>query len=386
MKKNNKTKLLVVIKCIFCIVLCYFLSTILFDWNRVIHLKNFVYLSHPMSTNAADSMHYAVVDADICFCNSGSGISEECYTFYIKNQKKDSLIAKPQISTVDTLAALFCPSIINKRDVSSGLNILQKVGKRNKGIENAFGVIRFSSQNRSHIEHHNVQLYQGGNSNSFVVQKNNTYENAYLEFWEEEDVFYSLLEALRKWELDEYRTSIFRFTEENLIVNTYYGFGETADSAVVINPRKNTSWTDILDLLLSPYDISKARYDCSFMVYELDSTNVHIRFNEGVEISDIDNSNLVAKDVNKLDFVNLGLYLPKGMSDVFYRNFDGRSTTTLFDGWDLRDYKQNQMLSFNVKFLESRNLQWIRLFFLTTIIAFLIAMIGKYLMQLFKTR
>lgn len=386
MKKNNNAKFLVVVKCLLCIVLCFFLSTLLFEWNRVMHFKNFIYLSHPMSKNAADSKHYAAVDAEIYFSNGRAGISEECYTFYIRNHKKDSVIAHPQVSTVDTLAAFFCPSIIHKRNVSSGRDLLQKVIKSNGVIENAFGVIRFSSPGRSEFERHKMELYNGGNSNSFIVQKSNTYENAYLEFWAEEDVFYTLLASLRKWELDEYRTSIFRFSDEDLMVNTYYGLGEHIDSAVVIKPQKKTSWTDFFNLLFAPYDISKATYDCMFLTNELDSTNVLIRFNESVEISKIDNASLVSKDLNSLRFSNLGVRPSINLLDGFYISFDGKPKTFNYDGWALRNYKRNEVLSFNVKFLESRSLQWIRLFFLTTIIAYLIAMVGKYLMQLLKKR
>lgn len=385
MKKNSLTKLKSLAKCILCIVLCYYLITILLSWNRIMHFKNYVYLSHPMSSKAYSDCHFTIANVKLCFSNKNTGIQDERYEFSICNKKKDSLIVRPQVSTIDTLGAFFTPSILNNRDVAIGQNLLGKVQRRNGGhINNAFGAIRFSSPFNNSTKYHEVELYQGGNPNSYIINKNNTYDNASAEFWHEEDVFYTLLDALRKWELDEYRTSIFRFSDEGLMVNTYYGLGEHNDSTVIIKPKENTSWTDFLNLLLAPYDISKAKYDCMFMAYELDSTNVQIRFNESVEISEIDNSSFVDKDLNSLRFSNWGVRQSVNLTDGFYISFDGKSKTSNYDGWAIRNYKEDEALSFNVKFLESRTLQWFRLFFLTTIIAYLLAIIAKEFFHLVK--
>lgn len=384
MKKNCLTKLKCLAKCFFCMALCYYLITVLLSWNRVMHFKNYVYLSHPMSSKAYSDCHFTIADVKLCFSNEETGVQDECYVFSIRNKKKDSLIARPQVSSIDTLGAFFTPSVLNNRNVAMGLNLLGKVKNRNGGqINNAFGAIRFSSPINNSINHHEVEIYQGGNQNSYIINKNNTYDNALAEFWDEEDTFYTLLDAFRKWELSEYKTSIFRFNDEELMVNTYYGLGGENDSTVIIKPKENTSWTDFLNILLAPYDISKAKYDCTFMTYEVDSTNVLIRFNEPVEISDIDNALLVAKDMNSLRFSNWGVRQSLNLSDAFCQSYDGKSKTVIYDGWTLRNYKQNEALSFSVKFLESRTLQWFRLFFLTTVIAYLLAIIAKDFFRFF---
>lgn len=385
MKKSHKEKLISLAKCILFMVLCYNLIIVLLSWNRVMHFKNYVYVSHPMSSKAYSDCHFTVADAELCFSNEGTGVLDECYAFSICNQKKDSLIPRPQVSTIDTLGAFFTPSVLNKREVAIGLNLLGEVQKRNGGqINNAFGVIRFSSPSNNIIDHHEIKLYQGGNQNSFVINKNNTYDNASAEFWDEEDTFYTLLDALRKWELSEFKTSVFRFDDNDLMVNTYYGLGAQTDSAVIIKPIDNSSWTDYLNLLFAPYDISKAKYDCTFMTYGVDSTNVLIRFNESVQISEIDNASLIAKDLNSLKLSNWGVHQSLSLADAFYQSFDGKSKNIEYNGWVLRNYKQNEALSFCVKFLESRTLQWFRLFFLTTFIAYLLAIIAKEFFHLFK--
>lgn len=387
MKMNMSKKLKALAKCVLCMVLCYWLITILLSWNRVMHFKNYIYASHPMSSDAYSRSHFTVADMDLHFSNRGTGISAERYTFCIIHKMKDSSIARPQESTIDTLGAFFTPCILNERKVAIGLSLLDKVQKRNGGnISNAFGLIRFSSPLANPKEYHEMELYNGGNPNSFVVQKSNTYENASIEFWDEEDTFYTLLDALRKWELGEYRTSIFRFDNEELMVNTYYGFGSHVDSTVVIQPKTSSTLVDYLHMLFLPYDISKAKFDCSLMTYEIDSTNVTISFDESVEISRIDNYAFVSKDVKKLNFTNWGICKTLGLADAFHQSYDGKSKTVVFNGWDLRDYKQDEALTFNVKFLESSTIQWFRLFFLTTIIAYLLAIIVKMFYQLFKNK
>ena len=385
MKKNSLTKLKSLAKCFLYMALCYYLITVLLSWNRVMHFKNYVYLSHPMSSKAYSDCHFTIADVKLGFSNEDTGVQDECYAFSICNKKKDSLISRPQVSSIDTLGAFFTPSVLNNRNVAIGLNLLGIVQKRNGGqINNAFGAIRFSSPINNSTNHHEVELYQGGNQNSYIIHKNNTYDNASAEFWDEEDTFYTLLDAFRKWELSEYKTSIFKFNDEELMVNTYYGLGENTDSTVIIKPKESTSWTDFLNLLLAPYDLSKAKYDCTFMTYEVDSTNVLICFDESVEISEIDNASLVAKDLNSLRFSNWGVRQSLNLSDAFCQSYDGKSKTVVYDGWTLRNYKQNEALSFSVKFLESRTLQWFRLFFLTTVIAYLLAIIAKDFFRFFK--
>ncbi len=380
MKENSLAKLKSLVKFILCLVLCCYLITVLLSWNHVMHFKNYIYLSHPMSSKADSDCHFTIADVKLSFSNENAGVRDECYVFSICNKKKDSLMARPQVSSIDTLGAFFTPSVLNNRKVSIGLNLLEKVQKRNGGqINNAFGAIRFSFPFNNSTIHHEVEIYQGGNQNSYIINKNNTYDNASVEFWNEEDTFYTLIDALRKWELSEYRTSIFRFNDEELMVNTYYGLGEHADSSVIIKPKDCTSWTGLLNLLLAPYDISKAKFDCSLMTYEIDSTNVTISFDESVEISPIDNAAFVSLDVKRLNFRNWGICESIEFADAFHQSYDGKSKTIEFSGWDLRDYKQDEALSFNVKFLESNAIQWFRLFFLTTIITYLLAIIAKML-------
>lgn len=374
--KNKKFKIIVpVLKIIVCFgFVVYLFFAHLLCWNQVLHFKNFIYLSHPLSKDACSNMHHTTLDAEITFTNDGSGVSKERYSFSIDKQLKDSAIARPQVMTVDTFAAFLCPSVNDNCDVSLGIDLLKKAEQKSPSVNQE--------------KYNGVDLYKGGNQNSYIIHKNNILGYTDVYFWAEEDHFIELLKSIRKWELNEFRTSIFRFDDDDLLVNTYYGIGCQADSAVVIQ-NKEVPFQKIrrfFCLFFAPYDISKAQYDCTFMAHELDSTNINIKFAEGVDISVINHPRLVdCKPMSDgLVFRNLGIHVPKGINESFIQNFDGKSKTIVFNGWEFRNYKENEALTFYVKYLDSRNIQWIRLFFLTTIIAYLFTLIVKYCKQLYK--
>ena len=389
MKDKTLKRIVAAAKIIFCLVLVYFLAKFLISWNEVLHFKNFVYLSHPMSKDAYSNMHHTTLDAEITFTNDGTGVSKERYSFSIDKQLKDSAVSRPQIMTVDTLAALMCPSVNNNYKVPLGVDLLRKAEKNNGGMtSNAFGVIRFSTPSVNQRKYNDVELYKGGNQNSYVIHKNNILGYADTDFWYEEDRFFDLLNSLREWDLTETSTSLFRFDDDDLLVNTYYGIGRDADGAVVIE-SKDIPFQKLrrfFSLFFASYDISQAEYDCSFIAHELDSTIIRFKFAEGVEISKVHHPGLIENNTlsNGLVFVNLGKHTPKGFSEIFNDHFNDQTTTIDIDGWQMRDFKENKSLRFHAKYLDSRNIQWIRLFFLTTIIAYVLTLIWKYFIQFCK--
>lgn len=374
-----------VLKFILSIIVSCYLISILFSWNHVMHFKNFIYLSHPMSVDINNSRHYTCADLNLTISNANKGVIKELYKFSVNNKRKSTSITQ-RTASIDTLASYISPIIGNKIRVSSGLQTLrQQSSKYNVTPKNVFGVIRFSTPSVERLKNSRTDVYQVGTS-GYTIHKIGSLEESRISFWLEENTFLEALNGLRKWEKSEFGMSIFCFNDDDLDVNTYYGFGGDSQNPVSIQNNNSSigRFRRLFNLLFAPYDISKAQYDCAIMAYGIDSISLCLNFDEGVETTEINFPSVSEIDAHNIKLANIGNDLPKELASIFYQSSINETRTIDVAGDLIRKYKQNGTLSLSVKFLESKNWQWIRLFVLTTFITYLISKIVKYAMRLLK--
>ncbi len=388
MKKGViKLRIVNAFKCCIAFAVCSYLVSVLFSWNRVVHFKNYIYLSHPMSLSNSDRQHFIVADAEIILSNEKSCVSTERYKFSVLDKEKTSNVF-PRTASLDTLAAYITPSSGNNFLVTKGEKRLRRGMESNnmQKIENAFGAIRVSSPAKVKAGGNGDESFNGADKSSFTLHKYGAMEGTSFGLWTEEKAFSVMLRTLREWEKNEYRPSIFNYEDGNTDINTYYGFSNDANAPLIIENQKshNAKLQHILNILFAPYDISKAQYDCVVIGYGIDSTNINIQFDEGVEISEINATSMKEKDTRHIKLENMGIRYPKGMENFLYQSFTADSRGVNVDGVEMRKYILDETLFFSVKYLESNNWQWIRLFFLTTIITYLFTKVFTYFTRIFK--
>ena len=374
-----------VLKFLLSIFVCCYLISILFSWNHVMHFKNYIYLSHPMSAEINKNNHYTSADLNITVSNAEMGVCKEQYKFTVDNSLK-SIESSQRTASLDTLASYISPIIGNKIKVSSGLKTLRYQASRYNVVpKNAFGVIRFSTPSARYIKNSETDIYKVGTTD-FTIHKSGLLEDSQISFWLEESTFQEVLNGLRKWEKSEFRTSVFSFNDNDTDVNTFYGFGADTNRPVIIQDKKSSygSFRRLINLLVAPYDISKAQYDCAIMSYGIDSISLNITFDEGVETSEISSPSLLEIDAHHIKFANIGNNLPKELTAIFNQASVDETRTFDVAGNLIREYKEKGTISLSVKFLESKNWQWIRLFILTTFITYLFSKIIKYAIRLLK--
>lgn len=376
------------VKSLICFFVSLYLISLLFSWNKVPHYRNFIFISHPMSINSNDKRHYAQLDATITLFNSPMETPGEQYYFKISDKEKNKKTNNPQISTIDTLGALFCPLIVNKRNVPQGIQYLcEELAKYGRGtIYNTFSIIKFSYPYSQKIDDPTHRSHVGDKGADIVIEKKNIFKDAKYGSWSEEYECITFMEEFKKWDEKELDKSFFYFQENQMQMNTYYGLDTDPDGEVYIKSQQynGNQLLNKFKTLFADYDISKAEYSLSLIANEIDSVNLIVNFDEGVEVSEITTKTLISKGIHYIKLSNIGVDLPQAMYEMFMPNINQVKKKVTIKNRELSDYKQNGTLSFSVNYLESKNLQWIRLFFLTSIITYLIVASCRYAILCFK--
>lgn len=376
------------LKCIIAFLLVIYLTTVLVSWNEVPHYKHYIYLSHPMSKQASSDTHYISADVEFLFTNGDRCIKQEKYSYKIANKQKHLLTIKPRFMSIDTTTVYFSPKINGSQNLQIGSKVLNDNAEKygNFKVTNIFGAIRFSKDIMGKSQRLQFDSKISPDHKSFVVYKRGNLIDLSSNSWLEEEDFYRLIAGLREWEKKDTRAAIFDFEDKTTWVNTYYGIGSQTADNVEIEFGDNDEYRTIgfIRKLLSPFDISKAQIDLAFIAYQLDSVRLKLRFTEGVSISDFNNKKLAEAGINELSFINMGIGLPEPIYDSFRFLSSGEKLTVIYEENDNRKFKEEDCLSLFINFVESRNLQWIRLFFLTTVIAYLLTRCCKYTMDLYK--
>lgn len=384
MKRKNKEKgsvyaikngIIMLTKILVLGIICFGMTYLLISWNRVPRFQHYLYLSHPFSTDTED--RFVCANIDLILTNGHDDLQgnykqnlAERYSFSILNKGKKQGVLKPEYHAIDSVLRFISKNVDGRISMKDGTLLYRQGQREAKGneISNMFGIVHFSSKPAiPFTEHPKVQKCNNG----IVFLKHEKCENCSSNgLWWEESVFLNNMSFFREQErLLEAKDLMFNYPNDGMSFQTAYvsGFSDCNDIEASTNYIPTGWLKSTFRIFLAPYDITKAQFDCVVFSHEIDSLNVRFNFVEGVEISDAGNIKPIKSNMYSIVFSNVGRINSTDFSKFLYRTSPAKME---IEYGDVIRQKNESGISLFVSFLSYRNIQWLRLFILTTILAY----------------
>ena len=384
MKRRNKEKsrgfvikkgIIMLTKILALGIICFGMTFVLISWNRVPRFQHYLFLSHPFSTDKED--HFVCANIDLILTNGYDDLQDnfkqdltERYSFSILNKEKKQGVLKPEYHAIDSVLRFISRNVDGRISMKDGTLLYCQGLREAKGIEisNMFGIVHFSSKPATPFTNH--PKVQKCNNGIVFVKHEKCEDLSSNGLWWEESTFLHNMETFREQErLLEARDLMFNYPEDGMSFQTAYvsGFSGCNDIEASISCTPVGWLKRTFRILLAPYDITKAQFDCVVFSHEIDSLNVRFKFIEGVKISDAGNIKPSKSNMFSIDFPNVGRINSTELSNFIYRTSPAKMKIQY---GDVIRQKNESGISLFVSFLSCRNIQWLRLFILTTILAY----------------
>ena len=365
------------------------------SWNKVPRFQHYLYLSHPFSIDTKD--HFVCANIDLILTNGYDDLQDnfkqnlaERYSFSILNKGKKQGVLKPEYHAIDSVLRFISRNVNGRISMKDGTLLYRQGQREAKGIEisNMFGIVHFSSKPATPFtKHPKVQKCHNG----IVFIKNEKCEDCSSNgLWWEESTFLHNMETFREQErLLEARDLMFNYPKDGMSFQTAYvsSFSGCNDIEASISYTPAGWLKRTFRILVAPYDITKAQFDCVIFSHEIDSINIRFNFIEGVKISDAGNIKPSKSNMFSIDFPNVGRINSTELNKFVYRTSPAKMKIQY---GDVIRQKNESGISLFVSFLSCRNIQWLRLFILTTILAYcyfsFVKGLSRFFIYIIKTR
>lgn len=393
-KKNDNNKacykgVLLLAKAIALGLMCFVLILILIRWNRVPRFQHYLYLSHPYSSNASDARCFTIAEVDLLLtngfdvpCNQEKQHFAEKYSFRLLSKPKRQDVSLPQYHALDSVLRFISRNDNGSITMRDGAELFVQGQRVAKGQDmcNLFGVVHYSSQSATPLlEHPQVRACENG---VIFVKHELCDANLSDGLWWEEDVFQHNLNFFREKERElEARDLMFNYRDMGMSFQTSYLAGHCGSKDFSTSLKYNPNgWLKYsLKIFLAPFDITKAQFDCVVFSHEIDSVNLRLSFMEGVQISCTSNLEPNKVDMHHISFCDIGRVRSPELRKAIHRVSPAMQQIKY---GDIVQQKHDGGTSLFVTYLSYRNIQWLRLFILTTILAFCLAQFVKSVYQI----
>ena len=386
-----KRKLYVIIKylaiTIFCGLAIAKCCNLLYKWNGVPLYRHIVYLYHPMTKDTI-STHFVNATIDILadelpYLNSLDSIitplDDDQLSIKIKNKGKEDNMVLPYYSKCDD-------SYFDFFDIQTNLSLKKKLHNNNyiNEVANVFAMLHFKSEESCGKKE--IRKI-GQESHSALVLKS---EKASSSKWLLETEVKKLhLSCQEKEEQKKIENRMFDFNTDSLFLKSYYLFSDQLTDSVCVkasNERKS-NFVRIWNLLTSDFDITKAQYNLIVLSEAIDSLDLCIYFNDIIKLSPIsveDKSGIrIEKGSNFVKLYNIksnhtpnhGIYRLFKLSDDLYNGYNAEG---------IYNNARYNNISFFAQRISSEKIQWIRLFVLSSLLAYLVSIFFLYLHKLLR--
>lgn len=391
----HKNSILVTKVIVLCVI-CYTLTIILIGWNRVPRFQHYLYLTHPYSKSADIRHHFVEANVELVFTNGFDILQEQTklqladkYSFIIHDKPKRQDVSPPQYSKNDSIMRFISRNHEGMIPMKDGALLYLQGQSISRGLDicNLYGVIHYASLSSLPFTFH-PEVRTCNNGIAFI--KNEPLENDTSNgLWWEESILYDRMKILRDLERDfEGRDLMFNYPDGGMSFQTAYIGGSYGSrvTSVSINYDPEGLLKRYFRIFLAPFDVTKAQFDCVVFSQEIDSLNVSICFKEGVEFSGLGNIEPTIIDMHHLVFSDIG----RIKSQEFRKAIHRASLKLNFLYGDVIQQKADSGFSLFVNYLSYRNIQWLRLFILTTILSYfyfnLVRKIYRMIVNILKMR
>lgn len=356
------------LRCIGSFVMAGILSYLLLLCLKVKSHHHFLFVSHPVATIEDTNS----VKAGVCFFLTNiEGDSEMSYKFISDNRKKRDNVLAPQYYNMEAISRL---SGLDFNEIS---RYALKAHVPMDSLTDLYTVVNLetaSSPNIKYSEDITPRQKSVFIHREFLMGDNDfRITHAYL-------VEHALLSAIEQ-ENKHLTNSIFLFGNQRLVNKSYYVLtskGKEVESDSRHSTQGVTKW---IAKFFEPSDITRERH--SFIIHSeaIDTLSLKLRFDEKVELSPLNREPSAEGSQTLLfdDITTCGEAIYASDSKYLYSDVGSRSAN-----FHLSYYRQKgreNSFSFWVKYMSSEKIQWLRLFFLTTLLGFFLT---EFLLSIFK--
>jgi hypothetical protein len=304
-------------------------------------------------------------------------IKGDKYEFEIYNRNKAKNIVLPFYDTCSD-------SFFDYFDYRTNLSLKNKVLKNDyiSEVNNVFVILHYLSDTTGiKIKPDAIKLNQK-EGHSVLVRKKDYVNNS---TWQLETAIQTLHQSCSKMEKNErIDEKLFDYKIDSMLLDSYYLFTDKSLNTVNIYiPDKSVSKIQNLwNLLTSQFDITKAQYNYIILSEAIDSVNVNLYFNDIVKFYPLSlseesgikyekGSNYIKlHDIKSTHSNNHGTYRLFRMS---------KDDNKAYSAEGIYNNARYNKFSFFAQRVGTEKLQWIRIFFASTVLAYLVSILFMYM-------